>query len=113
MDGVLAGKTGFTGNAGYCYVAAVNVGEKHFIVALLACGWPHNRHYKWADTRALLAYGNANYEYREIELAGVQIPAIPVADGLEPTISGTCEGKLTVRFLRRRRYSGGLYRKAD
>lgn len=96
MDGVLAGKTGFTGNAGYCYVAAVNVGEKHFIVALLACGWPHNRHYKWADTRALLAYGDANYEYREIELAGVQIPAIPVADGLEPTISGTCEGKLTV-----------------
>lgn len=96
MDGVLAGKTGFTGNAGYCYVAAVNVGEKHFIVALLACGWPHNRHYKWADTKALLAYGDANYEYREIELAGVQIPAIPVAEGLEPTISGTCEGKLTV-----------------
>ena len=96
MDGVLAGKTGFTGNAGYCYVAAVNVGEKHFIVALLACGWPHNKHYKWSDTRALLAYGDANYEYREIELAGVQIPAIPVADGLEPTISGTCEGKLTV-----------------
>ena len=96
MDGVLAGKTGFTGNAGYCYVAAVNVGEKHFIVALLACGWPHNRHYKWADTRALLAYGDANYEYREIKLAGVQIPAIPVADGLEPTISGTCEGKFTV-----------------
>ena len=96
MDGVLAGKTGFTGNAGYCYVAAVNVGEKHFIVALLACGWPHNKHYKWADTRALLAYGDANYEYREIELAGVHIPAIPVAEGLEPTISGTCEGKLTV-----------------
>ena len=96
MDGVLAGKTGFTGNAGYCYVAAVNVGEKHFIVALLACGWPHNKHYKWADTRALLAYGDANYEYREIELAGTQFSAVPVADGLEPTISGTCEGKLTV-----------------
>ena len=96
MDGVLAGKTGFTGNAGYCYVCAVTVHGKHFIVALLACGWPHNRHYKWADTRALLAYGDANYEYREIELAGVQIPAIPVADGLESTISGTCEGKLTV-----------------
>ena len=26
----------------------------------------------------------------------MQIPAIPVADGLEPTISGTCEGKFTV-----------------
>lgn len=96
MDGVLAGKTGFTGNAGYCYVAAVNVGEKHFIVALLACGWPHNKHYKWADTRALLAYGDAHYEYQEIELAGTQFSEVPVADGLEPTISGTCEGKLTV-----------------
>ena len=96
MDGVLAGKTGFTVNAGYCYVAAVNVGEKHFIVALLACGWPHNKHYKWADTRALLAYGDAHYEYQEIELAGTQFSEVPVADGLEPTISGTCEGKLTV-----------------
>jgi len=96
MDGVLAGKTGFTGNAGYCYVAAVNVGEKHFIVTLLACGWPHNKHYKWADTRALLAYGDAHYEYQEIELAGTQFSAVPVADGLEPTISGTCEGKFTV-----------------
>lgn len=95
-DGVLAGKTGFTGNAGYCYVAAVNVGEKHFIVALLACGWPHNKHYKWADTRALLAYGDANYEYRAIELSGAQIPEVPVADGLEPSVAGTCEGKLTV-----------------
>ncbi len=96
MDGVLAGKTGFTGNAGYCYVCAVTVHGKHFIVALLACGWPHNKHYKWADTRALLAYGDANYEYREIELTGTQVPAVPVADGLEATVAGTCEGKLTV-----------------
>lgn len=96
MDGVLAGKTGFTGNAGYCYVCAVTVHGKHFIVALLACGWPHNKHYKWADTKALLAYGDANYEYREIELAGTRVPAVPVANGLEPTITGTCKGKLTV-----------------
>lgn len=96
MDGVLAGKTGFTGNAGYCYVCAVTVHGKHFIVALLACGWPHNKHYKWADTKALLAYGDAYYEYREIELAGTQVPAVPVADGLEPAVTGTCEGKLTV-----------------
>lgn len=96
MDGVLAGKTGFTGNAGYCYVCAVTVHGKHFIVALLACGWPHNKHYKWADTRTLLAYGDENYEYREIELAGTRVPVVPVADGLETTITGTCEGKFTV-----------------
>lgn len=96
MDGVLAGKTGFTGNAGYCYVCAVTVHGKHFIVALLACGWPHNKHYKWADTKALLAYGDANYEYREIGLTGTQVPAVPVADGLEAAVAGTCEGKFTV-----------------
>ena len=96
MDGVLAGKTGFTGNAGYCYVCAVTIHGKHFIVALLACGWPHNKHYKWADTRALLAYGDAHYEYREIELSKTQIPPVPVADGLEPAVTGACEGKLTI-----------------
>ena len=96
MDGVLAGKTGFTGNAGYCYVCAVTIHGKHFIVALLACGWPHNKHYKWADTRALLAYGDAHYEYREIELSKTQIPEVPVAYGLEPAVTGACEGKLTI-----------------
>lgn len=96
MDGVLAGKTGFTGNAGYCYVCAVTVHGKHFIVALLACGWPHNKHYKWADTRALLAYGDAHYEYREIELSKIQAPVVPVANGLKPVVTGTCEGKLTI-----------------
>ncbi len=96
MDGVLAGKTGFTGNAGYCYVCAVTVHGKHFIVALLACGWPHNKHYKWADTRALLAYGDAHYEYQEVELARTQVSAVPVTDGLKPTVAGMCEGKLTV-----------------
>ena len=38
MDGVLSGKTGFTGNAGYCYVCACDVGGKRLIVSLLGCG---------------------------------------------------------------------------
>lgn len=38
-DGVLSGKTGFTGNAGYCYVCACRYDGKTFIAALLACGW--------------------------------------------------------------------------
>lgn len=113
MDGVLAGKTGFTGNAGYCYVAAVNVGEKHFIVALLACGWPHNRHYKWADTRALLAYGDANYEYREIKLAGCRFLLFRSQMAWNRLFPVRVRGSLPFCFLTRRRYSSGLYRKAD
>lgn len=63
-DGVLSGKTGFTGNAGYCYVCACEENGKTFIVALLGCGWPNHKTYKWSDTKALLSYGNTNYSYR-------------------------------------------------
>lgn len=62
-EGVLSGKTGFTGNAGYCYVCACEEEGKTFIVALLGCGWPNNKTYKWSDTKALLKYGEDNFRY--------------------------------------------------
>lgn len=61
MEGALTGKTGFTADAGYCYVGALRQGERTFIVALLACGWPNAKSYKWADTRKLMNYGLDNY----------------------------------------------------
>ncbi len=66
MEGALSGKTGFTNNAGYCYVGALKRDDRTFIVALLACGWPNNRSYKWSDTRKLMSYGLEHYEYRDI-----------------------------------------------
>ncbi len=63
MDGALSGKTGFTGKAGYCYVGALRRGERTFIVALLACGWPNNKSYKWSDTKKLMGYGLEHYSY--------------------------------------------------
>lgn len=66
MEGALTGKTGFTGEAGYCYVGALRRDGKTFIVALLACGWPNNKGYKWKDTRMLMEYGLNNYEYRNV-----------------------------------------------
>ncbi len=66
MDGALSGKTGFTNNAGYCYVGALRREGKTFVVALLACGWPNNKTYKWSDTRKLMAYGLENYEYQNV-----------------------------------------------
>ena len=83
MEGALSGKTGFTGDAGYCYVGALRRGERTFIVALLACGWPNNKSYKWKDTRALMEYGLANYEYREIPVK-MEAEEIPVTDGADP-----------------------------
>lgn len=62
-DGVLSGKTGFTGKAGYCYVCACKKDGKTFVVSLLGCGWPNNKQYKWSDTLALLSYGAKEFAY--------------------------------------------------
>ena len=67
MEGALSGKTGFTGKAGYCYVGALEQEGKNYIVALLACGWPGNKHYKWSDCRSLMEYGLKNYRLYSLE----------------------------------------------
>lgn len=82
MDGVLSGKTGFTGDAGYCYVCAREKDGKTFIVSLLGCGWPNNKTWKWQDTRALLDYGDANYDYRPVWQTPVSKPVL-VKSGVE------------------------------
>ena len=49
-QGVISGKTGFTGNAGYCYVCAVRQDERLFIIA----SWmrmAESKNYKWSDTK--------------------------------------------------------------
>jgi len=71
MSGAFSGKTGFTGNAGYCYVGALTRENRTYIVALLACGWPNNRNYKWADSRKLMQYGIDNFE--KVSLDCIQI----------------------------------------
>lgn len=71
MEGALSGKTGFTSKAGYCYVGALKRDEKTFVVALLACGWPNHKTYKWADTKLLMNYGLDNYEYRAFDSVGL------------------------------------------
>ena len=70
VDGVLTGKTGFTGDAGYCYVGAYEKDGKTFAFALLACGWPNNKSYKWADSKKLIAYGNENYSHKTVSREG-------------------------------------------
>jgi len=96
MDGALSGKTGFTGGAGYCYVGALRRDGRTFIVALLACGWPNHKTYKWVDTRKLMEYGLENYEYRniykEVELKPVKIlEGMPDAERYDPYAEVTME----------------------
>lgn len=65
MEGAISGKTGFTNLAGYCYVGAVERNGNIYVVALLACGWPNNKTYKWSDTKKLMQYGIEEYTYKE------------------------------------------------
>lgn len=67
MEGAVSGKTGFTNLAGYCYVGAVEHEGNVYVVALLACGWPNNKTYKWSDTKKLMRYGIEEYAYRKIQ----------------------------------------------
>lgn len=82
MDGVLAGKTGYTSQAGYCYVCAWEEEGKTFVVSLLGCGWPNHKTYKWSDTKKLLSYGAYNYDY-ETYWQEPHTSKILVTDGVE------------------------------
>ena len=81
MDGALTGKTGFTGNAGYCYVGALERDGRLYIVALLACGWPNNKGYKWSDTKKLMNYGLDVYHAAKLETPQVPEMHAVVIDG--------------------------------
>lgn len=81
MDGALSGKTGFTGGAGYCYVGALRREERTFIVALLACGWPNHKTYKWIDTRKLMDYGLSHYTYQNI-YKPLQFEPVKIRNGI-------------------------------
>lgn len=81
MEGVISGKTGYTGKAGYCYVGAMKKDGKYLIVSLLACGWPNHKGYKWSDSKKLLRYGMDQFRLYEIENTGIRIKSIQVKNG--------------------------------
>lgn len=87
MEGAFSGKTGYTGNAGYCYVGALRDGERVFIVALLACGWPDHRDYKWSDTRTLMQYGLDTFDYVEYDTGDIILEQMAVSGGTEDYVS--------------------------
>lgn len=118
MDGALTGKTGFTNKAGYCYVGALERDGRTFVVALLACGWPNNKTYKWSDTRELMQYGIDNYFYRSFSEEGVafdenRLKAIPVQNGCTDTLGGTAYTKVRIAGRGEGQEAGILLRKDE
>ena len=81
MEGALTGKTGFTNEAGYCYVGALERGEKRLITVVLACGWPNHKTWKWVDTKALMNYGLEDYHKETVGSDRMALEPVSVMDG--------------------------------
>ena len=66
MKGAIGVKTGFTNDAGYCFVGAVKRMDRTLISVVLGCGWPPSKTLKWKDTQELMDYGIENYNLKQI-----------------------------------------------
>lgn len=81
MDGAFGIKTGFTGDAGYCFVGALNSEGRIYISVVLGSGWPPNKSYKWKDTVSLMNYGMEKYEKQRIGNEALDVGTITVNGG--------------------------------
>lgn len=80
MDEAISGKTGFTSKAGYCYVAAIESKGRKYCIALLACGWPNHKTYKWNDATLLFTYGMEHFSL-EKKVYATELPPIVIVHG--------------------------------
>lgn len=96
MDGVISGKTGFTGDAGYCYVCALRRDNKTFVSVVLACGWPNNKTYKWADTKKLMNFGLDNYFYTNVFTTQDSYKTVTIDNGIEKSIETSINGDVSM-----------------
>lgn len=92
MDGAIGIKTGFTNQAGYCFVGALKTQDRTLVSVVLASGWPPHKSYKWTDTKALMGMGVENYSVKNI--AKKEIPeSVEVVNGIEGTVPLRMEWK--------------------
>ena len=66
LDSLIAGKTGFTADAGYCYICAIEFEDSFVVISLLGSGWPPNKNYKWKDVLSLWTIIKDGYQRKEI-----------------------------------------------
>lgn len=85
-QGAFGVKTGFTGNAGYCFVGAANRDDTILISAVLGSGWPPNKNYKWSDTTSLMDYGFTNFSKQKFFENVISLPDIEIINGARSTL---------------------------
>lgn len=95
MEGAIGVKTGYTGNAGYCFVGAVKRDNRTFISVVLASGWPPSKTYKWKDTMRLMKYGIEHYNYRVIFEKIPDYKQLKVTNGQQKEVGTYIDGNIS------------------
>ncbi len=96
MKGAFGIKTGFTGDAGYCFVGALRSDGRVFITVVLGSGWPGNRTYKWKDTRKLMEYGVNNFFEKKVFTTVEEYKRVAVLDGKAESTGTRIDGELSM-----------------
>ena len=88
-EGALGIKTGFTGDAGYCFVGAAKRNNITLVSCVLASGWPPDKNFKWIDTKSLMDFGMNHFSHFQFPIQDLSKTKIPVEDGKTAYLS--CE----------------------
>ncbi len=96
MSGAFGIKTGFTGDAGYCFVGALKSDGRTFISVVLGSGWPSNRTYKWKDTRKLMEYGINSFFERVVFTTVEDYKTVKVTNGTDDSTGSRIDGSLSM-----------------
>lgn len=84
--GAIGIKTGFTNKAGYCFVGAAQRNGLTLVSCVLGSGWPPNKSYKWADTKALMNLGFENFSMKNVPVRDLSVYSIAVESGKAETV---------------------------
>lgn len=95
MEGAIGVKTGFTNDAGYCFVGAIKRTDKTLISVVLGCGWPPSKNLKWHDTKELMNYGINNYKKKQI-FEKISLNPVFVNDGQKRYENLNLDGNLSL-----------------
>lgn len=95
MDSNAVGiKTGFTNQAGYCFVGATKNKKSTLISCVLGSGWPPSKNQKWVDTKTLMQFGKEYFKKQTVSYH--KKFAIPINNGKFRNIHAYSDGELKI-----------------
>lgn len=90
-------KTGFTSQAGHCFVGAAKQKDMQLIGVALGSGWGKNgRNQKYQDVITLMRYGFKNYDKYPVVEPKKQIEKITLKKGKKDYITIECKDKVSI-----------------